>query len=144
MKLSEDQKKQLEGAEKDAAEKLGKVLTDDQKKQVDDKPLGFGELPPPGKLMSAALQDRLKLTDDQKKQIAEIQKDADDKLDGLLKDDQKKQLKQMQDMAKGFPGGPPGGPPAAPRRVSGLPRHGCRWRRPVPRRVTPRLRRLEG
>ena len=111
VRLTDDQKKQLEAAEKDAAEKLDKVLTDDQKKQVGDKPLGFGELPPPGKLMSAALQDRLKLTDDQKKQIADIQKDADDKLDGLLKDDQKKQLKQMQDMAKGFPGGPPGGPP---------------------------------
>ncbi len=43
-----------------------------------------------------------------------MQKDADDKLDSLLKDDQKKQLKQMQEMAKGFQGGPPGGPPGFP------------------------------
>ena len=114
LRLTDDQKKQLEAAEKDAAEKLAKILTDDQKKQFEDKPLGFTELPPPGKLMSAALQDRLKLTDDQKKQIADVQKDADDKLDALLKDDQKKQLKQMQDMAKGFQGGPPGGPPGFP------------------------------
>ena len=114
LRLTDDQKKQLEAAEKDAAEKLGKVLTDDQKKQMADKPLGFGELPPPGKLTSAALQDRLKLTDDQKKQLADVQKDADDRLDSLLKDDQKKQLKQMQEMAKGFQGGPPGGPPGFP------------------------------
>ena len=111
LRLTDDQKKQLQVGEKNAAEKLGKVLTDDQKKQLEDRPLGFGELPQPGKLMSAALEQRLKLTDDQKKQIADIQKDADDKLDTLLKDDQKKQLKQMQDMARGFPGGPPGGPP---------------------------------
>ena len=40
-----------------------------------------------------------------------MQKAADEKLAAILKDDQKKQLKQMQDMAKGFPGGPPGGLP---------------------------------
>ena len=38
-----------------------------------------------------------------------------DKIKELLKDDQKKQLKQMQDMAKGIPGGPPpGGGPGGP------------------------------
>jgi hypothetical protein len=111
MKFTDDQKNQLEAAEKEWAEKLGKVLTDEQKKQFEEKPLGFGELPPAGQFLSSAVQDRLKLTAEQRKQLAELQKDADGKLEAMLKDEQKKQLKQMQDMAKGFPGGPPGGPP---------------------------------
>ena len=112
MKLTEDQKKQLAEAEKETAEKLAKVLTADQKKQFEEKPLAFGELPPAGQLLSSAVQDRLKLSDEQKKQTANLQKAVDEKLTVTLRDDQKKQLKQMQDMAKGFPGPPPGGPPA--------------------------------
>ena len=104
-------------AEKETGDKLAKVLTADQKKQFEERPLGFGEMPPAGQLLSSAVQDRLKLTDEQKKQAAEVQKAADEKLAEILKDDQKKQLKQMQDIAKIFagsqkPGGLPGfGPP---------------------------------
>ena len=111
LNLTPEQKDKLSAAERETAEKLAKVLTDDQKKQFEEKPLGFGELPPAGQLLSSAVQGRLKLTDEQKKQAAEVQKAADEKLAAILKDDQKKQLKQMADMAKGFPGGPPGGPP---------------------------------
>ncbi|HVS39557.1 MAG TPA: aryl-sulfate sulfotransferase, partial [Gemmataceae bacterium] len=120
LNLTDDQKKQLEAAEKEAADKLAKLLTDDQKKQFDDRPPGFGETSPAGKLMSTALQDRLKFTDDQKKQLADLQKDVDGKLDAMLKDDQKRQLKQMQDMARGFPGGPPGGFPGGPGGFPGM------------------------
>jgi Arylsulfotransferase (ASST) len=111
LNLTAEQKDQLATAEKEMAAKLAKVLTDNQKKLFEEKPLGFGELPPAGQLLSSAVQDRLKLTDEQKKQAADIQKAADEKLAAILKDDQKKQLKQMVDMAKGFPGGPPGGLP---------------------------------
>jgi Spy/CpxP family protein refolding chaperone len=112
MNLTDDQKKQLTNAEKETADKLAKVLTADQKKQFEEKPLGFGELPPAGQLLSSAVQDRLKLSDEQKKQTADLQKAVDEKLAEILKEDQKKQLKRMQDMAKGFPAAPPGGPPA--------------------------------
>jgi hypothetical protein len=125
MKLTAEQKKELEAAEKELGEKLGKLLTDEQKKQLQDRtggPLGFA---PPGQLMAPAAADRLKLTDEQKKQLAELQKEADGKLDTLLKDDQKKQLKQMQDLAKGFPGGPPGGPPGGGPPGGGFPGFGA-------------------
>ncbi len=75
-------------------------------------PGGFPGLPQPGQILAPFLQDVLKLTADQKKQLAELQKEVDDRVQKLLTDDQKKQFAQMQ---KGFgPGGPPGAPPSAP------------------------------
>ncbi len=124
MNFTDDQKKQLTDAEKETADKLAKVFTDEQKKQFEEKPLAFGELPPAGRLLSPAVQDRLKLTDGQKKQAADVQKGVDDKLAEMLKDGQKKQLKQMQDMAKGFPGAPPGPPPGGPPAFGGPPKLG--------------------
>jgi hypothetical protein len=110
MNLNAEQKKQLEAVEKELGEKLGKMLTDEQKKTIAARPAGFGpgSLPAPGQLMASAVVERLKLSDEQKKQLADLQKEADGKLAGLLKDEQKKQLKQMQEFAKGFTG-PPGG-----------------------------------
>jgi hypothetical protein len=114
--LNEEQRKQLEALEKDLGEKLGKMLTEEQKKQFAQRPGGFGPgaLPAPGHLLAANDKDRLKLTEEQQKHLAELQKEADGKLDTLLKDEQKKQLKQMQDFAPGFAGGPPGGGPGGP------------------------------
>jgi hypothetical protein len=116
LNLTDDQKKQLEAAEKEAGDKLGKVLTDEQKKTFGERPMGFdlGSLPQPGQLVATAAVDRMKLSDEQKTQLAELQKEVDGKLDGVLKDDQKKQFKQMQDFAKAFAGGRPGGPPGGP------------------------------
>src|SRR5262249_13988611 len=51
-------------------------------------------------------------SDKQKKEMAEIQKDADAKLDKILNDEQKKSFKQMRDGKGPGPGGfgpPPGG-----------------------------------
>jgi Arylsulfotransferase (ASST) len=127
MNLNADQKKELETAEKEIAEKLGKMLTDEQKKKFADGPIGFGpgNMPAPGQLMATAAVERLKLSDEQKKQLAELQKDADGKLDGILKDDQKKQFKQMQDFAKGFGGPPGGGPPGGGPPGGGFPGFGA-------------------
>src|SRR5262249_6288806 len=83
----------------------------EQKKTFGERPMGFGGLPQPGQLIATSVQDKMKLTDDQKKQLADLQKEADEKIDGLLKEDQKKQFKQMKDLAKGFAGPPGGGPP---------------------------------
>ena len=113
---------------------MTEVLTDDQNKQLKERREGrrgggfgrggFGGFALPGQILATSLQEQLKLTDKQKKQLAELQKDLDGKLAKLLSADQNKQLKQMQDMAKGFPGGPPG-----PRQRS---------------RTTPGLRQLPG
>jgi hypothetical protein len=115
MQLSDEQKKKLEAAEKDAGESLGKLLTAEQKKEFEKGPVGFNpkNLPAPGQLLAPAIEERMKLSDTQQKELAAIQKQADGKLDSILNDDQKKQLKQMRDFAgKGFGGfGPPGGGP---------------------------------
>jgi len=112
LNLSEEQKKQLETLEKDLGEKLGKLLTVEQQKQFEERPGGFGPgaLPLPGQLLAANVKERMKLTEEQQKHLTELQKEADGKLDALLKDEQKKQLKQMQDFTLGFPGGGRGGP----------------------------------
>lgn len=69
----------------------------------------------PGDILPGPLQDMLRLTDEQKKQVAELQKEADAKVEKILTEDQRKQLKEMRDrgpMGFGPPGGPGGfGPP---------------------------------
>jgi len=105
MNFTAEQKKQLAAAEKDIAAKLGKMLTEEQKKQFQQRPRGFEDFPVAGKLMSTSVENRVKLTAEQKRQLAVLQKEVDSKLDVLLKDAQKKQLKSMQDMARAFQGG---------------------------------------
>jgi hypothetical protein len=122
MNLSAEQKKLLEAAEKEMAEKLEKLLTDEQKKEFKETPLGFGDFPPAGQLMATSVQSRLKLTPEQKKQLADVQKTADSKLDAIFNDGQKKQFKEMQDRMKAFTGGPPGG--GGPRPGGGFPGFG--------------------
>jgi hypothetical protein len=78
-------------------------------------PGGFGPPPQPGQVLPPFVQERLNLTDDQKKQLADLQKEVDERLGKILTDEQKKQLKEIP---AGFgrggrgPGGRgPGGPP---------------------------------
>jgi hypothetical protein len=108
LKLSADQKKQMEALQKQVDGQLDKLLTADQKKQAKDRPFGFGPggMPKAGEILSAGEQDRLKFTAAQKQQLAGFQKDVDTQLAKLLKPEQKNQL---QDMQKGFGFGP-GGP----------------------------------
>jgi hypothetical protein len=102
MNVSAEQKKQLAAAEKQIGEELGKLLTEEQKKQFQQRPRGFEDFPVAGQLISSAVEKRLKLTAEQKKQWADVQKEADAKRDAILKEAQKKQLKDMQNMARGF------------------------------------------
>jgi spore coat protein CotH len=64
----------------------------------------------PGEVLPAPLQDMLQLTDDQKKQIAELQKETEGRLDKILTAEQQKQLKAMREGGPGGFAGPPGGP----------------------------------
>ena len=66
---------------------------------------GFGA-PQPGQLLPSFLQDTLRMTDAQKAQLANLQKEIDNKLAKLLTDAQKRQL---QEMRQGFGRGGPGG-----------------------------------
>ena len=75
----------------------------------------FMRLPPPGEVLPLPLQDMLQLTDLQKKQLAELQKEVDARLDKLLTEEQRKQFKEMRERG-------PGG--FGPRRLSG---HASGW-----------------
>jgi hypothetical protein len=119
LKLTKDQKSQLEDDQKEVNGKLEKLLTDDQKKQF-KQPDGGGpsgrapaDFAQPGQLMALTVQIRLKLTTAQRKTLQELQKETDGKLDKLLGDDQKKQFKEMRaNFGRGNAGGfaGPGGP----------------------------------
>jgi hypothetical protein len=91
-------------------------------------PPGFGGPgggpPRPGEILPAFLHQRLELTPDQEKQIAQLQKDVDARLEKILSAEQNKQLKEMRERGPGgfgppgrfgppggFRGRPPGGPP---------------------------------
>jgi EF hand len=81
-------------------------------------PGGFGGPPRPGQILPPFLQEELGLSADQKKQIAELQKEVDAKLDKILTDAQKQQLKEMRPRfgppprrGRRGPGGPNGPTP---------------------------------
>jgi hypothetical protein len=134
LKLTAAQKKDLEAFQKEIDGKLKETLTDAQRKQLEQSmgfppgpggppgagpgAGGFSPPPQPGQLMATTTQIRLKPTSEQKKQLSELQKAVDAKLEKLLTSDQKKQFQQMKkDFARGGPPGfgpgGPGGPPGA-------------------------------
>lgn len=74
-------------------------------------------MPRPGEVLPLPLQDLLGLSAEQKKQLADLQKEADEKMSKILTEEQNKQLKQLRENGPGvfpFPGGPPGGPGGFP------------------------------
>ncbi|HJT34189.1 MAG TPA: aryl-sulfate sulfotransferase [Pirellulales bacterium] len=110
LKLTNEQKNQLDEFQKQADARLDKLLTDEQQKQWKD-PKNLGVVPP-GQLMPLALQARLKLTSEQKRELRALQTEADAKLAGLWTDEQKKQFQELQaNFARGGFAGGPGGPP---------------------------------
>jgi hypothetical protein len=70
-------------------------------------------MPQPGEILPAPLHDMLSLTAEQKKQIAELQKETDAKIERILTADQRAQLKRLREDIVGGPGdfgpGPGGG-----------------------------------
>src|SRR5207247_382854 len=68
----------------------------------------------PGEILPAFLQDNLRVSDQQKKQIAELQKDVDGKIERILTEEQRTQLKRFKEAGFGGPGGRAGGPSGRP------------------------------
>ena len=71
-------------------------------------PPGGGAMRPPrpGEILPVPLQQLLRLTDEQKKQLAELQRETDDRPDKLLTEEQRAMMKRIRE------GAPPGfGPP---------------------------------
>ncbi len=162
--LTPDQNKQIDEFQGEIRGKLDKTLDDAQKKQVRELnpsgPAGFAVFPLPGQILSKSTLTALKPSAEQQKQLDDLQKEVDAKLDKLLNADQKNRLKEARDNfgrggpfaggpppggpPPGGPGGPPpggpggpGGPPRARRADRGqhaLPRHPVRSRLPGPRR----------
>ncbi len=114
--LSPEQGKQIEDFQKELGDKLNKTLSDAQQKQIREinpsGPAGFAVFPLPGQIISKSTLAALKPSAQQQKQLDDLQKEVDAKLDTLLGADQKKQLKEIQEnFGRGGPfGGPPGGP----------------------------------
>jgi hypothetical protein len=121
LKLTDDQKKDLTALQKAVDARFDQVLTEAQRKQIKsafapfspppappaaDNPTG----PHPGKILTAAQQNTLKLSPEQRKRMEEIQKELDAKLETLLTEAQKKQLQVMRQAPPPGRTAPPGGP----------------------------------
>jgi hypothetical protein len=59
--------------------------------------------PRPGAVLPPFAEDQMSLTDDQKKQLAELQKEVDGRLDSILTADQKSRLRDMHGRGRGGP-----------------------------------------
>jgi hypothetical protein len=110
LRLTEEQKQELEQFHKTSIAKMDQLLTDEQKQTIRE-PQGFDFrlIPRPCEILSVAMREKLQFSPEQKQQFDELQGAADKTLASILNDDQEKQL---QDMRNGnFPGGfgPPGG-----------------------------------
>jgi hypothetical protein len=126
--LSPDQNKQVDDFQKELSVKLDKTLSDAQKKQVREinpfGPGGFAAFPLPGQIISKSTLTALKPSADQQKQLDDLQKEVDAKLDKLFNADQKKHLKEAREnFGQGGPvaAGPPGGAGGAPSKGQGGP-----------------------
>jgi hypothetical protein len=69
-----------------------------------DRPGSRGGPPRPGQVLPPFAEGQLNLTDDQKKQIADLQKEVDSRLDAILTANQKARVREMRGRG---PGGPP-------------------------------------
>jgi mRNA-degrading endonuclease RelE of RelBE toxin-antitoxin system len=119
-----DAQKKATALRKDAMDRVTKLLSDSQNSTLKDllgatadasifQPQGGGGgfgpgggtgfFQQPGQIMSDNMKERLKLTDDQKKQLEDLQKEIDAKLEKILSDDQKKTMKEPPQF--GRPGG---------------------------------------
>jgi hypothetical protein len=115
LKMSPEQRKSLDDLQKRVDDTLGKTLTAEQKKRLEERRGTMTEFPQPGQFMAISTRTTLRLSADQRKQLDELQKDVDQQLEKLLTAAQKKQFQEMKDnMARGPFGGPPPGGPGGP------------------------------
>ena len=89
------------------------VLNDDQKTQFEEfkrqgpRPGGPGDRPgfrpPPGPMvLPPEIQQRLKLSEEQRDKLAKLQKELEEKINGILTEEQKKQYEEMKKNPPGF------------------------------------------
>jgi hypothetical protein len=120
IKATPEQDKELDALADEVEIKLLAILTAEQKTKVKEPLRSFGPpgmptpaaTPTPIQVLARNRRTQLKLTDAQKKQVDDLQKEAETRLDKLLSAEQKKQLKDVHDgFVSGWGGGgPPGGP----------------------------------
>ncbi len=128
LKMSSEQKKDLDDFQHELDAKLEKTLKDEQRKRLRET-VGFGGFTVPGEIMSLSRQVLLKPTDEQKKTLVKLQDGVDAKLAKIFTAEQKIQFERMkQDFGRvGFSGSLSATKPAAPiaspasRCESGLP-----------------------
>ncbi|MGO9464068.1 MAG: aryl-sulfate sulfotransferase [Isosphaeraceae bacterium] len=106
LKMSPDQKKDLDGFQHEVDAEIDRILDNGQKdrlrKMSGSEPEGSGGFAAPGQIMSLSRQVMLKPTDQQKKKLTELQKSVDDKLDQILTINQKTQFEKLkQDFGRG-------------------------------------------
>ena len=128
LRMSDDQKRELNKYQKDLGSQIDKMLTDAQKQKfASRRRLPSAPAPPDaadiqlprlGDVLPSFLQKMLELTPEQKAQLDGLQQGFDQKLETLLADNQRQQFQDMRDgIARGGPFGfgPPGfGPPGPP------------------------------
>jgi hypothetical protein len=93
--VSTGQRMQLDALQKDIDARLDKLFNVDQKKQLAQKGPGTGGFSfpgRPGQIMAVSEQNRLKLSDEQKKDLASLQKTADERFNKVLTEAQRKQI----------------------------------------------------
>jgi Spy/CpxP family protein refolding chaperone len=122
LKMSSEQKGEMEKLQTEATSKIEKILTSDQREQLaealdDFGPDAMGPPAQPGQLLTSAVQEWLKLTPTQTKQVDSLQAEVDQTLRRVLTEEQRKQLKDMRELNRNGPGkvnspgsgaGPPG------------------------------------
>jgi hypothetical protein len=112
LSLDDEQRGKVNGLQAEVDAKLKEILSDAQEGQLEDLRggAGFGGVLQPGQVMSPFQQARLTLSDEQRRQLEELQKRVDAKLQEILGDEQRTQLSQMGRGGGrgGFAG--PGGP----------------------------------
>jgi hypothetical protein len=124
LRMSPEQKKELDAFQKEVDARLDKILTDEQKERLREVssfgPGGFAGLALPGQIMSLSRQASLKPTGEQKTELTELQNQVDAKLDQVLTADQKAQFQKLKDAIirhgplRFGPGGPSGAGPVPP------------------------------
>jgi Spy/CpxP family protein refolding chaperone len=122
LKLTDEQKNQVDELQKTAQGKLDSLLTEGQKKQLADMRPGFGPggqfnfgpgfgppgfggrrgggplgPPPIGKVVPPFVPDALQLSAEQRTKLDELQKSVDDQIAKVLTEDQRKQLQEPLD-----------------------------------------------
>ncbi len=109
MGMKADQREKLDEIDNELTAKLAKGLSAEQQKILAEPiDFDFSKFPAPGEFLSAFKRNRLKLTDAQTKEMQDIQRDLDAKLDKVLTADQRHEIEQSKNKSAG-PG--PGGPP---------------------------------